>query len=125
MQSLSKVQLGIRLANFKGVIYKTHTGKVVGIASATEHKKKPGYWFLGLPMREYAFIVLLCEKVDGELSSFVLPDNFLQDYIHQFSHSSGQYKLHIFAKGNKHYIRMPKTGKIDISKYLENIELLR
>ena len=118
-------KLGIGLVNFKGVTYKTRTGKIVGIASATEIKKKPDYWFLGLPIQEYAFIVLLCEKSNGQLLSFVLPEDFLQDHTHNFSRSSGQYKLLVFAKGNKHYIRMPKIGKIDISKYLDNIEPFR
>ena len=116
---------GIKLINFEGVIYKTRTGKIVGIASATERKKRPGHWFLGLPMQDYAFIVLLCEKVNGKLLSFVFPKDFLQDYIHHFSHSGGNYKFHLVTKGDKHYIRIPGIGKVDASKYLENIELLR
>jgi hypothetical protein len=118
--------LGIKLTNVEGVLYKTETGKLIGIASATESKKWQGRWFLGLPIQNYDHFVLLCEKEDGKMLSFVIPKDFLRNYIQNISQSTkGDYKFHVVRKDGKYCIQIPGIGKLDMSEFLDNIESLR
>jgi hypothetical protein len=93
---------GIKLTNIEEVLYKTETGGLIGIASATESTKPPGRWFLGLPVQNYDQIVLLCEKRDRTMLSFVFPKDFLQSHIHNISQDArGQYKFNVVHKSGK------------------------
>lgn len=116
---------GIKIKHFKGAIYKTEIGRIVGIASATEFKWKKGYWFLGLPAQNYDLLVLLCETIDGKLLSFIFSSEFLKENSPNFILSGGNYKFHIFMKNGKYYTKFPDTGWLDVNRFLDNIEVLK
>ncbi|GAK55966.1 hypothetical protein U27_02927 [Candidatus Vecturithrix granuli] len=117
--------LDIHLTHLEKRFYKTKTEKLVGMTFASELKEKPGKWFLGLPERDYKFIVLLCEKYDHEMLNFVFPEEFLQNYMHQFSRSGSNLKFIITLKNNRYYLFIPTIPDIDVNRFLNNFELLK
>lgn len=115
---------GIKLSQLEKTIYKTSKGKVVGIAFASEQVEKPGHWFLGLQDRDYDFMVLLCGQEDQDTPALVLPRSFFKTYQPNISKSGGQLKINVLTDNHQYYIRIPKTGGVNISKYLNDIDLL-
>ncbi len=73
-------------------------------------------------------MVLLCEKTDGTLLRFILPEDFLNTYMHTLSRSRNELKLSIYFRGN-YYLdilnRHATNGDANISSFLENIDVLR
>ncbi|HRT71806.1 MAG TPA: hypothetical protein P5308_10650 [Syntrophales bacterium] len=65
---------GIRLRPIEGrTLYRTSSGKKVGIAVATE--RLPDRWFLGLNAGTFDHAVLLCDR-NGETEEILLPELF-------------------------------------------------
>ncbi|MCP4112167.1 MAG: hypothetical protein GY749_42675 [Desulfobacteraceae bacterium] len=111
--------MGIHLFHEEGTTYKTRNGNSVGIAYASE--RKPNRWFLGLPLKNYSSVVLICEDNTGELSNFILPENFLNSNIGKLSHDENeQVKFNILLKGENYQIRIPGEGYCNINNYKNN-----
>lgn len=108
---------GIILTQVKGVIYRTPSNAIVGIASASE--KSPNHWFLGLPSKNYDTVVLLCENDRGELATFIPPKEFISKYLPNMSRDrKGQIKFNISYKFGTYYMTIPgvENQKLDQMK---------
>lgn len=115
--------IGIHLSDVGSGKYKTQSGKVVGIAYASE--RRPGRWWLGLPKREYDAVVLLCEDGSDRILPFALPKVFYTEHKNNLSLVSGQIKFNVFSKFSKFYLSVPKKGNIDVDLYLEAFDPLK
>lgn len=110
--------LGTQLYHAGGCIYKTKTQNLVGIAYASE--RKPNRWFLGLPIKDYYAVILLCERGNGTILKFVLPKVFLIDKKEHISNADGNFKYNIVSRHGEFSIRIPKVGNDSVSKFLNN-----
>lgn len=125
-QFLSELsEKGIHISQVKGTLFKNKSGKFIGIASASE--VKDNRWFLGLPQNKYWSIVLICEGKNGKLSSFILPEDFLSDYLRKMSldKEGEQIKFNIFLKGNKYQLQIRREGRVDITNFKNNFDKLK
>src|SRR5262249_10174012 len=109
-------QKGIRLIQDQGrykVIYKTKSGKIVGIPYAQEiPQKEPDRWFLGLPGQHFDIVVLLCEASNGELLDFVLPPEFVAEIWDSLScDKRGQVKFEVLRQLDDDKLAM-KNGRL-------------
>lgn len=116
--------IGVSLFPVSGTTYKTKNGNLIGIASASEIL--PNRWFLGLPLKSYSSVVLICENKSGELLNFVLPKDFLNSNIDKMSHDEyGQIKFNIVLKGESYQLRIPDEGFANIDNFRDNYAPLR
>lgn len=114
---------GIRLRPIEGrTLYRTSSGKKVGIAVATE--RLPDRWFLGLNAGTFDHAVLLCDR-NGETEEILLPENFFKEYGHSLSQSGGQFKFNVVRKGGAMYVQVPFTGDVSVSNFPQSYNLLR
>ena len=114
---------GIYLVNIRGSIYRTPSGRKVGIAVATE--RKPDRWFLGLPSKKFDEALLLCKPNSGETIEIFLSKNFFDEYGEKMSESSGQMKFNVARRGNGYVILVPGTDGIDGSRFIGDYSLLK
>lgn len=121
IQELHK--LGIQLDRTDECVYKTRTNEIVGIAYASE--RRPNKWFLGLPIKSYHAIILLCEKKNGTILKFILPGEFLNGKKEYISNDDGNFKYNIAFRNEEFHIRIPKVGKVNVSKFLNNYASIR
>jgi len=114
---LSKLEgEGIHLQLIKGTtIYRTQSGKRVGIASATE--RQPHRWFLGLPVGGFDHAVLLCQREKGDLVEVSLPENFFMKYGSSMSQSKGQVKFNIVQRGSEVLVLVPNTDGVNATLF--------
>jgi len=116
--------MGVSLFPVGGTTYKTKNGNLIGIASASE--RLPNRWFLGLPLKSYSSVVLICENKSGELLNFILPKDFLNSNIDKMSHDEyGQIKFNIVLKGESYQLRIPDEGFANIDNFRDNYIPLR
>jgi hypothetical protein len=120
---------GIRLVQVQDqsrrrVIYKTHSGKIVGLPYARELPQKgPGRWFLGLPQQHFDFVVLLCETSQGELLDFVFPPDFvgeIWDSLSSAERGQGDVKFEAIRQPQDDKLAM-KNGRLN--SLLKNLDL--
>ena len=117
MDFLKKVtDKGIRLEHIRSSIYRTQSGRKIGIAVATE--RKPDRWFLGLPFESFDHAVLLCKTENHETIEVCLPKRFFEEYGSKMSQSGGQMKFNIVRRGTGYSILVPGTDGINISKFI-------
>lgn len=114
---LSKLEeKGIHLQSMKGkTIYKTKSGKRVGIAVATE--RQPNRWFLGLPVGGFDHAVLLCQREKGDLVEVLLPEKFFVKYDDSLSKYKDQVKFNIVERGGGVLILVPRIGPINTTSF--------
>lgn len=120
---------GIPLRKVEGRrVFKTQSGKIVGIACANEDSR-PGIWWLGLPGRNKQFdmIVLLCRSTSGELFDFVLPAEVVSQIWPYLSRDyNGERKLHVSQVGpNFKVVDVPIANLKLINPYLSRHDFLR
>jgi hypothetical protein len=102
-------------------VWKTHSGKAIGISYASE--RRPGRWFLGLPHRDYAAIVLLCQA-GNTILEFVLPDRFLSKHARDFDRSR-DFKYNIALVSRCYQIMLPASGvRVSIDEFLGRLDIL-
>lgn len=102
---------GINLQLIKGKsIYRTKSGKRVGIAVATE--RLPNRWFLGLPADGFDHAVLLCHNENKDLIEFPLSEKFFAKYRNTMSQSNGQMKFNVVRRGDRILLQVPGTEGI-------------
>jgi hypothetical protein len=112
------------LFHVEGTTYKTQNGKLVGIAYASE--RLPNRWFLGLPLKDYNSVILICENKSGDFLNFVLPEDFLGRFLKKLSHDDfGQVKFNIFLKGENYQLRIPGEGYDNVDNFQNDYSLLR
>lgn len=114
---------GIPLTRKSGSTYKTERGGIVGIAYASE--KRPGRWFLGLPIMSYDSIVLLCEKDRGEILRFVIPKDIINKNKERFSQADGNFKFNIVTNADIYQLQIPSSDGIKINPYIDSFEFLK
>ena len=121
---LSKLEgEGIHLQLIKGTtIYRTQSGKRVGIASATE--RQPHRWFLGLPVGGFDHAVLLCQREKGDLVEVSLPENFFIKYGSSMSQSKGQVKFNIVQRGSEILVLVPRTDGVNATPFASDHSFL-
>ena len=114
---LSKLEgEGIHLQLIKGTtIYRTQSGKRVGIASATE--RQPHRWFLGLPVGGFDHAVLLCQRENGDLVEVSLPEKFFVKYGNSMSQSKGQVKFNIVQRDSELLVLVPHTNGVNATLF--------
>jgi hypothetical protein len=106
---------GVRLEQFKGVIYKNiNNSGLVGIAYSGEKYQS---WFLGLPIENYKVIVLLCSAEDNKMHNIILPEDFCSMYVDHLSRSHGQLKFSV-RQGKNDFILYTKLGNVSIKQYV-------
>jgi len=103
---------GIHLQLIKGkTIFRTRSGKRVGLAVATE--RQPNRWFLGLPAGGFDHAVLLCKRENGEVIDIPLPEKFFEKYGNDMSESKGQLKFNVVDRGSGLLVQVPGTDGIN------------
>ena len=113
---------GVILRPISKTLYETESGKIVGMAFATE--RTPGRWFLGLPERDYFAMILVCEKESGEQKRFVLPEPFCEKYADRLSTSGKQYKFNISERSGRFEFMVPGGGIEGITRYIDSFDAL-
>lgn len=117
MDFLKKVSNeGIHLEHIRSSIYRTQSGRKIGIAVATE--RKPDRWFLGLPIESFDHAVLLCKAENQDTIEICLPKRFFEEYGSKMSQSGGQMKFNIVRRGTGYSILVPGTDGVNISKFI-------
>lgn len=118
-------QKGAELSQVKGVTYKSPRSNLIGIASASESKKFPGQWLLGLPPGEYDTVVLLCEDSSERLFTFIPPTSLVRECLPKLSTSlDGQIKFNVRKSNNKFYLSIPKEGRQQLDNMLDRFDNL-
>ena len=120
---LSKRQAeGIQLQLIKGkTIFRTRSGKRVGLAVATE--RQPNRWFLGLPDGGFDHAVLLCQRENGEIIDIPLPEKFFEQYT--MSQSKGQLKFNVVNRGSGLLVLVPGTDGINAKSLASDYSFLK
>ncbi|MCK9230163.1 MAG: hypothetical protein M0Q23_03195 [Syntrophales bacterium] len=114
---------GIHLQLIKGkTIFRTRSGKLVGLAVATE--RQPYRWFLGLPAGGFDHAVLLCQRENGEVIDVPLPENFFEKYGKDMSESKGQLKFNVVSRGRGLFVQVPGTDGIDVKPFARDYSFL-
>ena len=121
---LSKLEgKGIHLQLIKGTtIYRTQSGKRVGIASATE--RQPNRWFLGLPAGGFDHAVLLCQREKGDAVEVSLPEEFFMKYGSSMSQSKGQVKFNIVQRYSEILVLVPHTDGVNATPFASDHSFL-
>ncbi len=114
---------GIKLTRKGPTLYETEGGGLVGIAYASE--RNPYHWFLGLHPKDYCALVMLCENERGDVLSFVLPEEFYDEYKHKFSSSKGQLKFNIHLRGETYRMNIPRGDQVILNEFLDNYDSLK
>lgn len=112
---------GIRLSHTKGRIYETASGRLVGIAYASEVIAQK--WWMGLLDETYDVLVLLCESRSGEVIDFVLPPSFVRKVWPLLSRNGKQREMHVQRSGVNYELE-PGKGLEKINRYRSNIKEL-
>lgn len=114
---------GIKLQLIKGkTIFRTKSGKRVGLAVATE--RQPNRWFLGLPAGGFDHAVLLCQRESGEVVDIPLPEEFFIQYGNDMSQSKGQLKFNVVNKGGGLLVQVPGTDGISGKSFARSYSFL-
>lgn len=114
---------GIHLQLIKGkTIFRTGSGKRVGLAVATE--RQPNRWFLGLPAGGFDHAVLLCQRENGEVIDIPLPEEFFKKYSGNMSESRGQLKFNVVNRGSGLLVQVPGTDGINGKSFASDYSFL-
>lgn len=114
---------GIHLQLIKGkTIFRTRSGKRVGLAVATE--RQPNRWFLGLPAGGFDYAVLLCQRENGEVMDIPLSEKFFKKYGGNMSESKGQLKFNVVNRGGGLVVQVPGTNGINGKSFASDYSFL-
>lgn len=114
---------GVPLQLVKGrAIFRTRSGKRVGLAVATE--RQPNRWFLGLPADGFDHAVLLCQREDGAVIDIPLPERFFEKYGRAMSVSKGQLKFNIVYRDSGPLVKVPRIGEINVKSFAKDYSFL-
>jgi len=114
---------GIHLQLIRGkTIFRTRSGKRVGLAVATE--RQPNRWFLGLPAGGFDHAVLLCQRKNGEVIDIPLPERFFDKYGRKMSQSKGQVKFNVVNTGSGFFVQVPGTDGVNEKSFTSDYSFL-
>ena len=114
---------GIHLQLIKGkTIFRTRSGKRVGLAVATE--RQPNRWFLGLPAGGFDHAVLLCQRESGEVIDIPLPEKFFEKYGNEMSESKGQLKFNVVNRRSGLLVQVPGIDGINGKSFASDYSFL-
>jgi len=114
---------GVHLQLIKGkTIFRTRSGKRVGLAVATE--RQSNRWFLGLPAGGFDHAVLLCQRKNGEVLDIPLPEKFFEKYGRKMSESKGQLKFNVVNRGSGLLVQVPGTDGIKGKSFTSDYSFL-
>lgn len=114
---------GIHLQLIKGkTIFRTRSGKRVGLAVATE--RQPNRWFLGLPADGFDHAILLCQRENGVVMDIPLPEKFFEKYGRNMSISKGQLKFNVVNRGNELLVQVPDTDGVSGKSFASDYSFL-
>lgn len=117
-------QFGIEILQLKGVRYKVNNRNLIGIAYSGE--TRPNRWFLGLPPEDFDTIVLLCERKNGQILSFIFSKEFYEKVKNLVStDENGQFKYNIAFRNGEYHFMIPERGYEKINLFLDNFDNLR
>lgn len=116
---------GIPLRHIKGVLFRNSNENFVGIAYASECN--PNRWWLGLPVKDYSGMVLLCENDRNQKISFIFPECFTSKYKNLFSKDKEghQLKFNITHRDGIYTLSMPNQSPICINEYINVFDNLK
>lgn len=122
---------GIRLIHTNSrVIFRTETGKVVGIPYSTARPCNKG-WFMGLPNEYFDFIILLCQGIANAPLDFVLPRSFFSplwndDLYWQYQSGGWQVKFDVRQRDDEFDLKLKgrKRTPEKIEGFLGRVEVL-
>ncbi len=116
-------QFGIDVLQLKGVRYKVNNKNLIGIAYSGE--TRPNRWFFGLPHENFDTIVLLCERKNGQIMSFVFTKEFYKRIkIFMSTDNTGQFKYNITFRNEEYQLMIPERGCEKINLFLDNFDNL-
>ena len=108
----------------KGVRYKVNNRNSIGIAYSSENRKNR--WFLGLPHENIDTIVLLCERKNSQILSFVFSKDFYDKIKNLMStDDNGQSKYNINLRNGEYQLMIPHRGHEKINIFLDNFDSLK
>lgn len=113
---------GIFLTRIRENIYNNSKGETIGIPYSSE--QRPNEWFLGLPENNYHYLIFLCEK-DSHLLSFIIPKRFYEHINFSKCKRDGDMKFNITEMNNDYYLDSPGKGKVPITEFLYNYQILK
>lgn len=110
------------------VIFRTQTGKKVGLPFSTERPSNGG-WFMGLPDQHFDFVILLCQIDTSTFLDFVFPPEFVSDIwdslSRQYQGSDCQVKFDVRRRIDAHELRMGKGRASElIQHFLSHTEII-
>lgn len=116
---------GLNLHREKGKrMYRTDTGKRVGICFANEDKRGD-IWWMGIPDEQFDVLVPVCRTVSGDVLVFVLPREFVAQVWPLLSREkrSGQVEFHVRRSGPN--FELSDAPGTQLNQYLSAYNLLR
>jgi hypothetical protein len=114
---------GIVLTQEKGSTFHTVRGQKVVIASALE---KNSTWWMGTPMKQYDYVVLLCQEENDNLLGFVFDAPFLVRVVEKLGHNYIDYSMyHIKRDGGSYILQLNGGEREIIDRYLSAYDCLR
>jgi len=114
---------GIHLQKIDTTTFRNKSGKRVGIAVATERKAER--WFLGLDKGAFDNAVLLCQRENGEVMVFCIPEQFFKLHGNKMSQSNNQIKFNVVKRGAIYYLTVLGTDSVKISEYIKDFSILK
>lgn len=104
----------------KKQLYKDKLGGLIGIAYASECA--PNRWWLGLPIKKYRTIILICKNESSKTTCFIFPHIFCEKYQDKFSADKNQFKFNISLNDGRYTQTIPNTEPIIINEYINKFE---
>jgi hypothetical protein len=104
------------------VLYQNKLGGLVGIAYAYECTSDR--WWLGLPIKKYQTMVLICKNEFLKTIYFIFPRIFCEKYQDKFStdHKKAQFKFNISVKDGLYTLTIPNIEPIVINEYINKFD---
>lgn len=112
----------IILLKKKGQLYTDKSGRLVGIAYASECA--PDRWWLGLPKKKYHSIVLLCRNERLKTTYYIFPYSFCERYQDKFGtdKKAKQIKFNVSSKNGLCTLSIPNSRPITINEYIDKFD---
>lgn len=111
---------GINLIQYSGVIYTDNQkSDLIGIAFSGEQGNR---WLLGLPIKNYSIIVLLCSNIKNEYDAIILPKDFCNKITPYLSSSGNQFKFSVRKYENGETTIYTRMGNLSVTQFVNNYD---
>jgi hypothetical protein len=119
----ARLKEGHSLKPLRGTLYRNSAGDSVGIAYGMENTRRVGHWFLGLPEGSFQNAILLCDSAQKGMFSVCLPRNLLDSH-HLRTTTGPQVKFNVDQRGGRTYLRVQKTGLVEVTSFINNYSVV-